>query len=718
MSGAKGDAAPERVDTPNVNDVLCGRGGSINSHAGNEHFRQLVEKRKRVYLTARFKREKRLIASSIVSEIRELDPPGRFLARKGGKENGYWYDIGDEKARDKTSQALRENAPSIRAEIETEINQQRREMKEKDDKEQKEKGVKAPPPPPSQSQPAPSAYHHPPPPPHGYYDPRAYWDYYHYYYHGYAPPSAHGCSSGAVAPYPPPPPQHGGHAPPGALAGLPPPPPPPPGAPIPPPPPGYSWGAPGALPHPGATLHVHVPHPSAHHNMNASPHRNMQRSAQEPKTSADIDDSQEDNDYEMAVALQHQEKQAVFEDRKRRLTSDPAHKLRMSVAFVPPGHVPRMQADSNEVAKAAAASSLDMPTKSKKLTQEELDHRFAVALQEQEDKELRYQIEHTDRRASRSSAFPMHEGTRNISRNNISWVNQGNNAHGSSAPGPVASSSSSSKFEQILPTSFMAWTKNLASGQSSHEERVLVEEDAKIQADGMYSPINMEASDQSQMMPPVSRHMLDCSVGSWENSNTGTGLMESSDGNFRVRIAQIASPKKPRAVLSSPGLIVHASGSSGEGQEVELMDVRDEPGIASMDKQFSRVGTNSIPESMPSSNFFGRKNGNISPTQSLDMDESGNSNLSGHGSLGGGSLCNLFAEKDASPDEIIHRVLQQAPSWERGMRSRSPLSMSDYIEGGDSMIRVRHSATEKPLAPPMDPIEDHPNEAETGMDWE
>lgn len=95
----------ELVDTPHENDVLCGRGGSINSHAGNERFRELVEKRKRVYLTARFKREKRLIASSIVTEIRGLDPPGRFLAKEG--KTGKWKDIGDEKARDKTSQALR-----------------------------------------------------------------------------------------------------------------------------------------------------------------------------------------------------------------------------------------------------------------------------------------------------------------------------------------------------------------------------------------------------------------------------------------------------------------------------------------------------------------------------------------------------------------------------------------------------------------------------------
>jgi len=118
------------VETPHEHDVLCGRGGSINSHAGNERFRELVEKRKRVYLTARFKREKRLIASSIVSEIRGLEPAGRFLTKDA--KTGKWKDIGDEKARDKTSQALRENAPKVRAEIETEINKQRAEMQKND----------------------------------------------------------------------------------------------------------------------------------------------------------------------------------------------------------------------------------------------------------------------------------------------------------------------------------------------------------------------------------------------------------------------------------------------------------------------------------------------------------------------------------------------------------------------------------------------------------
>lgn len=167
----------EGVDAvPSENDVLCGRGGSINSHLGNGKFRLLVEKRKRLYLKARFKREKRLIVSSICTEIRQMDPPGRFLAQRGGRKDGHWYDIGDEKARDKISQALRENAPTIRAEIETEINQLRKEMKRKEEK--KDEGSS-----PKQS---PSSYSSPPtpPPPHAFY--QQYWDY-HYSYYGYPP---------------------------------------------------------------------------------------------------------------------------------------------------------------------------------------------------------------------------------------------------------------------------------------------------------------------------------------------------------------------------------------------------------------------------------------------------------------------------------------------------------------------------------------------------
>ena len=226
-SSKHADYLNEGVKDPRPNDVLCGRGGSINSHPGNERFRQLVDKRKRVYLTARFKREKRLIASSIVSEIRALDPPGRFLQQD--KASGLWKDIGDEKARDKTSQALRENAPKIRADIETEINEQRAEMQ----KEENERNKTVPGRPQTQ-QPSPSA-----PPPHpGYYPPPPTgWGAYPPpppYYHGYGhpphpPPGAH------PSYYPPPPHPHEGHwsyypppAPHSHHQAPPPPPPPPP----------------------------------------------------------------------------------------------------------------------------------------------------------------------------------------------------------------------------------------------------------------------------------------------------------------------------------------------------------------------------------------------------------------------------------------------------------------------------------------------------------
>jgi len=49
-----------------------------------------------------------------VSQIRRLNPPGRFLKR--GKDNRY-SDIGDKKAIDKTRQALREKAPAVQVQI-------------------------------------------------------------------------------------------------------------------------------------------------------------------------------------------------------------------------------------------------------------------------------------------------------------------------------------------------------------------------------------------------------------------------------------------------------------------------------------------------------------------------------------------------------------------------------------------------------------------------
>ncbi len=102
---------------PNENDVLCGRGGRINSHSGNIKFRDVINARKKEYLAPTTKKlEKAHIAAAIVYDIRGMDPPGRFL--KEERDTGLWYDIGDAKAIKKTGQALREDAPDIRPELE------------------------------------------------------------------------------------------------------------------------------------------------------------------------------------------------------------------------------------------------------------------------------------------------------------------------------------------------------------------------------------------------------------------------------------------------------------------------------------------------------------------------------------------------------------------------------------------------------------------------
>lgn len=106
------------------NDVLCGRGGGTNVHPGNRRFRDLINANRRAYLKAR-KNDKPAISRSIVRTIREMN--GRFL--KKDEKQGLWFEIGDDGAREKTSQALRQRAPEMRKILfEDEQRQQQQEM--------------------------------------------------------------------------------------------------------------------------------------------------------------------------------------------------------------------------------------------------------------------------------------------------------------------------------------------------------------------------------------------------------------------------------------------------------------------------------------------------------------------------------------------------------------------------------------------------------------
>jgi len=106
------------IRNPVRHDVLLGRGGGTNNHIGNIDFRKVVNSHKIKYLACS-KVDKPKVAREVVKLWRQMDPPGRFLAKqestKGptGEEKNLWHEVGDKKAREKASQCLRERTPDV-----------------------------------------------------------------------------------------------------------------------------------------------------------------------------------------------------------------------------------------------------------------------------------------------------------------------------------------------------------------------------------------------------------------------------------------------------------------------------------------------------------------------------------------------------------------------------------------------------------------------------
>jgi hypothetical protein len=73
--------------------------------------------------------------------------------------------------------------------------------------------------------------------------------------------------------------------------------------------------------------------------------------------------------------------------------------------------------------------------------------------------------------------------------------------------------------------------------------------------------------------------------------------------------------------------------------------------------------------------FFSASDNPLSPSISMEMDQS--AIYSCGGSIGGGSLCQVFANDpmlagSTGTPQLDHKTLNQIPSWERSFRSRSP----------------------------------------------
>jgi hypothetical protein len=90
---------------PHNNDILMGRGGKNNQHTGNNQLRAMARQECRNYSSSS-KKGKSHISRELVRRVREMDPPGRFL--KKNNDSGLWEDVGDDVAREKASQALRD----------------------------------------------------------------------------------------------------------------------------------------------------------------------------------------------------------------------------------------------------------------------------------------------------------------------------------------------------------------------------------------------------------------------------------------------------------------------------------------------------------------------------------------------------------------------------------------------------------------------------------
>lgn len=102
--------ADEVITHVQQDDVLCGRGGETNHHQGNIQYRNLVKAFQPLYIASK-RRDKPRLAQCIVYTVRQSG--GRFLKRTDPRSNT-WTDVGNIKAREKTSQALREGAPELR----------------------------------------------------------------------------------------------------------------------------------------------------------------------------------------------------------------------------------------------------------------------------------------------------------------------------------------------------------------------------------------------------------------------------------------------------------------------------------------------------------------------------------------------------------------------------------------------------------------------------
>jgi hypothetical protein len=508
--------------------------------------------------------------------------------------------------------------------------------------------------------------------------------------------------------------------------------------------------------------------------------------------------SQEDGDHRLAIALQQQQNlEAVEARRKRQIDPNHARSARGCAQYFGTNPLPVYDSKRPRTGPMSPVASASGPnpnpikqeSSDAHLTQEQRDHRLAVALQDQEDNAIRYRREASDdtsRRTSRSNAYSQ---VQRVNRDAIISTQETNSAfdqmslHSSFFSFGGQSATENDKKPAAFKTEQDAYSSprravQFKSGHggrptsSSRSDGTILPPAPTFGQDIAYTPVHFQPQDNmlvgdpkdqqlqaqgddvnSSLLSQVANHIL--GGFSWDtNHYCANELSGGAPGRPRSRSAS----SQPSTVASRNPRAERNMAVETEGHEVQLVDARDESDMPPPEPRVqidwpSRVGSchSWIPETIgagAASFFGGQTNGTrgshhsftnygISPVNSLEMDVSGTGTeqFSCADSVGGGSLCQVFDPADPT-SPMNHRVLNQVPSWERSMRSKSPLSTGSVDEDDDVMIRVRghdksgsfghgsHGHDKISYAPPMTPIRDEESPARsqqslsTDMDWE
>ena len=95
---------------PSLNDVLSGKGKGVHFHHGNKNYRAAIAKWKPEYTKTKTHKEKGVVASKVLGELKSLCPPAKFLTKQEGSDR--WYSRDETAIISKIKQALREKSKS------------------------------------------------------------------------------------------------------------------------------------------------------------------------------------------------------------------------------------------------------------------------------------------------------------------------------------------------------------------------------------------------------------------------------------------------------------------------------------------------------------------------------------------------------------------------------------------------------------------------------